>query len=117
MQEFPQYVYLLADGYSEKTDGAVNRTEMESGPAKQASRSSRMMVPRQVIGQIRSRADKISWEEWFKSIGLGADWFAWVDPIDGVRKAARIRGGEVEKKLEAPGGNLWRISFTLETWG
>lgn len=88
---------------------------MEVGPPKQRPDSSRLIVQRSVIGQIIGRSLFVNvWKPWYRA--NRASWFWWVDPVDGLRKRCRIRGGSVKAKLVAPGGEVWNLSMVLETW-
>ena len=119
MAVFPALGKLRLEGYGEQPESAVLRTEMESGPPKQAQVRSRVMVTRPVTMQYNA-ADYGSFKTWFRDdIARGADWFDWTDPVDGVIKQARIAGGEYSAVpfTESQGGPLlWDVSFQLETW-
>ena len=117
MQTFPNYAILLFEGFAENPASNVSRTEMESGPPKQATTSSRGMVERPVVYALESPAQYQSFKDWVKSIGGGADWFLWNDPVDGVQKPARIVSGQISYKPRVSTLQSWRASFSLETWG
>ncbi len=113
----PAYVELLAQGYVEQPDSGVIRSEMEAGPPRQAVVRSRVMLVRPVMLRIETQANYLLFKTWFNdTIHLGADWFNWIDPVDGVEKLTRIRNGQLSAK---PSGALreWRISAEFETWG
>ena len=117
MTAFPSYATLI-DGLSEQRESALLRTEMESGPPKQARIKSRVLTTRPVTILLGSKADYLRFVDWF-SIDLdeGAAWFDWLDPVSGTTKAARFAGGGLD--ATAVGGDLdaWSISQKLETWG
>ena len=117
MATFPAYAKLLSNGFAEQRESALLRTEMESGPPKQAKIKSRVMVTRPVTILLQSRADYQSFVEWFSTaINEGADWFDWRDPVSGATKQARFVG----EGLEATASGalcLWSINAKLETWG
>ena len=118
MAAFPAYG-RLSGKYGEKPTSAVLRTEMESGPAKQAKIHSRSMVTRAVT-MIFTSTEYTSFMTWFRdSISRGADWFDWTDPIDDTLKQARIVKGELEAdSFSKSEGDLlsWEVKFLLETW-
>jgi len=116
MQTFPDYLRRLAEGYAETPENAVDRTEMEKGPPKQRQVLSRVMVSRPMNYLAMGQQAYDDWREWFKSIGRGAAWFWWKDPLRGTLKRARIQGGTVSQTLIIAGQKIWKISFTLETW-
>jgi len=114
---FPDYPILLFPGFTEKPDPVVRRTDMESGPPKQLTRSARAMVKRPVSYLIVSKTDKDSFMTWFNvAINRGADWFNWLDPYDGVVKPARIVGGALDPKPQIKSLTRWVIAFQIETW-
>ena len=117
MATFPTYAKLLADGYAEQRESALLRTEMESGPPKQAKIKSRVMVVRPVNVLIQSRADYLSFVTWFKdTLNEGSSWFDFTDPVDRAVKQARFVGGGLEASPQA-GMTLWTIPLKIETWG
>ena len=117
MQTFPDMsvARLLLEGYGEQPEPAVLRTEMESGPPKQARVLSRVMVTRPVVCYFATVANYQTFMAWFRDgINYGADWFHWPDPVDGTSKLARIVGGKVAST--AISRRQWRVTFSLETW-
>lgn len=117
MPALPNYVQILRPGFSEQPDFKVDRTEMESGPAKQAPINSLATVPRPMTLAIKEKADYLSFRTWVRvDLVNGSGWFDWTDPIDGVTKSARIVGGRYEAS-PGPGLRNWRIKTTFETWG
>lgn len=118
MATFPTYVFLLKDGFGQKRASAVQRTSFEDGFAKQRKRWSRVLVERSVTYGTHTKADYQSFIAWFNtSINRGADWFDWTDPVDGVVKTARIKGGVIDSETPFdPMLTKWDIKFTLEVW-
>ena len=116
MPTFPSYATLI-DGYSEQRESALLRTEMESGPPKQAKIKSRVMITRAVTILLETRSDYLAFIAWFSNdIDEGAAWFDWTDPVSDTVKQARFVG----EGLEAAGANAlssWSITAKLETWG
>lgn len=117
MASLPSYVKVLANGYEEQRGkGALVRSSMESGPAKQRRVQSRSIVTRPVTLMIESRENYLAWIEWVKTTLIaGSDWFTWTDPVDGTTKQGRVVNGEYTATPQA-GLRLWMISLTLETW-
>lgn len=118
MATFPSYMFLLKDGFGVRRNSAAVRTEFEDGFAKQAKRWSKVLVERKVVYGTRTKADYQSFITWFNStINRGADWFSWTDPVDGVTKQARIKGGVIDSESPVdPMLTRWDLSFTLEVW-
>ena len=117
MATFPTYAKILADGYAEQRESALLRTEMESGPPKQAKIKSRVMVTRPVSILLQSRADYLSFVTWFsETLHEGSDWFDFTDPVTRTVKQARFAGGGLDASPQA-GLDLWTIKTKIETWG
>lgn len=117
MASLPSYAEILLPKYSEERMPALLRSEMESGPPKQAKIRSTVMVKRSVTFLIRSLADYRSFQTWFSvTINEGADWFTWTDPVSGTTKNARFVGGGYKA---IPQGSLarWHVQAQIETWG
>jgi hypothetical protein len=113
---FPTYAQLLLEGFSEKPETQVSRTEMEGGLAKQRRVRSRALVARPVQYVIPSTAEYSAFKDWINNtLAGGADWYFWTDPVDGLEKLARIKGGEYEGTPWGDDGK-WIVKFTLETW-
>ncbi|MFZ4537814.1 hypothetical protein [Propionivibrio sp.] len=117
MATFPSYASLLVDGFSVQRESALLRTEMESGPPKQAKVKSRVMVTRQVTIRLRSKGDYQSFVTWFAvTLNEGAAWFSLVDPVSGATVQARFAGNGLEASPQ-PGLESWTIKSKIETWG
>lgn len=117
MPTFPAYAKVLFDGFGENPESAVLRTEMESGPKKQAQVRSRALVVRPMRCLFTSKADYLSFETWFRTdIKRGAVWFDWTDPVSGTVKKAQIVNGKIEAKPTRKDMERWIVSFELETW-
>lgn len=114
----PSYVKILLDGYKHERESALLRTEMESGPPKQAKIKSKVMVSRTCNLYIDSKDDFESFEQWYsETLNEGALWFTYSDPVSQMNKTARFVGGGFSA---APKGSVygsWVISTKIETWG
>lgn len=117
MAAFPAYPKLLFQGFTEKPEPAIKRSDAESGPAKQLKTKSRVLVKRSVSYLLASAADRDSFMTWFKvTINFGADWFDWIDPYDNATKPARIVGGDIDPKPQRKMLDRWTVDFQIETW-
>ena len=117
MPTLPSYCKIMSGGYSEQPQPSVLRTEMESGPPKQARVTSRAMVQRPVQLRIDTLANYNAFTAWVRdTLQCGALWFDYSDPVTASTKSARLVGGQYEA---APGAGLqfWVIKTTFETWG
>ncbi len=118
MMAFPIYAKHLFDGFAENPKPVVQRTEMESGPAKQLLVSSRQMVERPVTYKLSSKADYQAFKAWVAGeAAYGNNWFDWTDPVDSTVKQARIVKGEISYTPLSKALTKWTAAFTLETWG
>jgi hypothetical protein len=121
MAAFPSYGKLLLGGFSEAPASALIRTEMEGGLPKQAKVRARVMVTR-AVAMDYSMSEFESFKVWFRdTIKRGADWFDWIDPLDGVTKLARIVAADpaftAQPTTFSEGAPLrWTVKFNLETW-
>lgn len=115
MATFPDYACILLEGYEETPDFGVLRSDMDNSIAKQRPRRSLPIVTRNVRIKVENKADKLTFDEWFKNdINGGSDFFSYIDPIDGQTKQARFVGGEI--RWSSP-GILWFAEAQLETIG
>lgn len=112
------YGKILLNGYGERPENAVLRTEMESG-AKQAKIRSRVLVARPLTIDY-SNSEYADFKTWLRdTLNMGASFFFWEDPRDGTSKLTRIVRGEYEAKAYAPADGAeirWRVSLQAETW-
>jgi hypothetical protein len=119
MATFPSYARILVDGFGEQRESALLRTEMESGPPRQARVRYRVLVTRPVQIYFESLADYDAFVVWFRdTLHEGADWFDWTDPVRGTVKQGRFNGDGIEAIPVAGSNDLWVIrSLKIEVWG
>lgn len=114
----PAYARLMFDGYQQKRESAILRTDMESGPPRQAKIRSRVMLTRTVKIVIESLDNFKLFETWFKNdIQYGADFFNMKDPVTKLTIEARFVGGEYVAKPLTGTLNIWEIDASIESWG
>jgi hypothetical protein len=115
METFPPYVKVVFDGFAIERESAAARYEMENGPDKQLRRRSRVLIALEVTCHVDSQADLAAFVQWVYSVG--ADWFSWTDPVDGVAKPARIRATEsFAERARTRTLSHWEIRMHIETW-
>ena len=118
MTTFPSYARILASGYSEQRESALLRTEMESGPAKQAVVKSKVMVTRSFKIVVSSLAFYRQFVSWYSvSLNEGSAWFSFTDPTTNTVKQGRFVGGGFEASPNASVCDAWTIDAKIETWG
>lgn len=115
MPTFPTYAHIVLDGYTEKPDFGVLRSEMDNSIAKQRPRRSLPIVRRDVRIQFDKKADKIAFDAWFSDdINGGTAWFDFYDVVTSSTKQARFVGGNIS--WSSP-GNVWVAQAQIETLG
>ena len=116
---FPSYAKLQLAGFSQQRESALMRTEMESGPPRQAKVRSRIMVTRNARIYLATLADFQAFETWYASdCNLGASWFNFTDPVNGnVIQARFVGGGYTAQPMGVGGLNGWMIDLKIESWG
>jgi hypothetical protein len=117
MSAWPEYAKVLLDGYTEERESALSRTEMESGPPKQARVRSRVLITRQVTVGFATVEEYLDFLDWYRDeLGEGAAWFEFFDTVRNATVPARFAEGglsaQAEQQLET-----WKIPVKLETWG
>lgn len=117
MATFPTYANILYNGYQKNRESALMRSEMESGPPKQARVKSNVMEVHNVKIYLASKANFLLFESWYADdIFDGASWFDFTDPITGNTIQARFRnGGYAATPMTADMEN-WEITAQIETW-
>ena len=117
MATLPAYVKILVDGYAQKRESALLRTEMEYGPPKQAKVKSRVMVTRSAKLYIATKANFQLFENWYRNdINEGASWFDMTDPVSGATVNARFVGGGYTSTPMTADLENWQISAEIESW-
>lgn len=118
MATFPTYAQIMVDGYSLKRESALLRSEMESGPPKQAKIKTRVMVKRSIKIYLDSYTNYQNFMTWFANdINQGADFFDMPDPITQTETiSARFVGGDLSMVPLTHTNEHWSISAEIETW-
>jgi len=114
---FPTYGKNLLAAYREQPAPLMRRTDMESGPSKQARIARRRLVPRSCSYQY-TQAEYAQFKAWVDSEGA-VNWFDWIDPFDGSTKQARLQLGQYEARPVSAGAGRtldWIVTLTLETY-
>lgn len=113
----PSYARIMFDSYVQKHEPAILRTDMESGPPRQAKIRSRVMLTRTVKIVIESLTNFQAFETWFKEdIEFGALFFNMRDPVSKETIEARFVGGEYTARPLTGTLTLWQIEAAIESW-
>jgi len=117
MATFPAYANILYNGYQKNRESALMRSEMESGPPKQARVKSNVMEVHNVKIYLASKANFLSFESWYANdIFDGASWFDFNDPITGSTIQARFRNGGYAASPMSADMEHWEVTAQIETW-
>lgn len=117
MATFPAYAQILYNGYSQKKESALLRTEMDSGPPKQAKVKSKVMVVHSVKIYLSTKADFQSFETWYDTtLDQGSAWFDFTDPVSGSTIQARFRDGGYTAQPMIADMSKWEITAQIESW-
>lgn len=117
MAAFPNYAKILYSGYQKNRESSLMRTDMESGPPKQARVKSNVMEVHTVKIYLSSKSDFQSFENWYRSdIADGASWFDFTDPISGSTVQARFRDGGYSASPMIADMSKWEVSAKIEIW-
>lgn len=117
MAAFPNYAQILFNGYSKKRESALLRSEMDSGPPKQARVKYNVMETHNVSIYLSTKSDFQSFETWYSdTIGEGSAWFDFVDPVSGSTVQARFKDGGYTAKPMAANMEQWEVSANIEIW-
>lgn len=117
MATFPAYAQILYSGYSQKKESALLRTEMDSGPPKQAKVKSKVMMVRSVKIYLASKTGFQDFEDWYDTdLQLGSAWFDFVDPVSGSTVQARFKDGGYTSQPMTPDMENWEITAQIESW-
>lgn len=112
----PSYVKVSIDGFDIDRATGLNRTPMSDGMIKQSRMFSRVMVTRNCVLLLDSKADYLAFITFYETtLNRGEYWFNWVDPIDSATKLARFvskLGKETMRQLPSK----WQIAVQIETW-
>ena len=95
MADFPDYVDILFDGYSERFDPAVEIVEMERGPPKMSVLNSQVRKTISVSLLFRSKTDIASFESWYFNTIRRVGAFNMTHPRTGATITARFSNADI----------------------
>lgn len=114
MATFPTGGKLTASGFRRSRMSNVVRTDMESGPAKQALRSSRDTI-RFPVTYLFNNIEYVIFDAWVKNTINKVGWFTWTEPFRGAVVQARIVNGDISDAAPLnPHMADWVVSFEIE---
>ncbi len=114
MATFPTGGKITFSGFKRKRMSNVIRSDMESGPAKQALRSSQDYI-RFPVTYLFTEAEYDTFDAWVKNTIFSVGWFSWVEPKDGATLQARIVNGDISDATPInPNMANWIVKFEIE---
>ena len=114
---FPSYAKILFSGYSQQRESALLRTQMDSGPPRQARIKSNVMLQRTVKLYFSSKSDFQAFETWYQNdCNFGAAWFNFTDPVSGSTVTARFMDGGYTAVPLVGGMSAWEVDAKIESW-
>lgn len=118
MNQFPTYVQILAQGYSETYKSSVLRSEFDRGLMKQRSLSCNG-IKTVTFNAIVCDENYVEFREfWRNTIKSGADWFEFLDPsyVPAVKKKARLVAADQTFTPQGEEFPYWGFSLTMEMY-
>ena len=113
---WPDYAAVEASGYGVARDSDVQRTPWEDGAARQSKTATAAFTVRKIKVHLASDADHVRFRAW--TAANAHAWFTWRDPDDGMRRRARVRGGDGGIDdiaiVSAAGTRRWEATMELE---
>ena len=105
---------LLFPGYKYQRRSNVVRSEMDSGPAKQALRSSTDYIQVPVTYRF-TKAEYLAFQIWVRDTINKVGWFDWTEPLSSLVKQTRIVEGDISNSYpNNPQLEEWIVEMVLE---
>lgn len=105
---------ITMSGFKRQRVSSVIRSDMESGPAKQALRSSRDYI-RFPVTYLFTKTEYDAFDLWVRDTINVIGEFDWTDPVSGVVLTARIVNGDISEATPLnPNLANWVVKFMLE---
>ncbi len=117
MIDFPQFMNLLPDGYSETYKAQVIRSDFEAGIPRQRARASATIKTRSTRYSICGHDNLNCFFDWFRGdIDFGSQWFLWPDPRkNGEKVKARILNKDITINPVSNKFETWTIDLSIES--
>lgn len=105
---------ITFSGFKRQRVSSVNRSDMESGPAKQALRSSRDYI-RFPVTYLFTDVEYDAFDLWVDATINKVGWFDWTDPVSDTVREARIVNGDISEASPLnPQMDRWVVKFMIE---
>lgn len=115
MSQWPTFAKVVTEGFGEKPNPSVKRTEMERGVPKQAVINKKVMVELNITVQFESGADVAMFENWYYNDIKRVSFFSFRHPRTKQVLQCRIKSGDIgEIKPVISGFEVCRTNMTLE---
>lgn len=110
----PSYAGITTDGYTEKRDFGVIRSDMD-GLAKQRPRWSKPIVTRTLTILLKGRDEKGAFDDFISDdLAGGSGWFTFRDPVRLISKQGRFVANTMQWSAQ---GENWLMQAQIETLG
>lgn len=111
MNQLPKYVFIDDSDLERPLASNIVMTEMEVGPNK--TKPIQTIPLFKITFAIAIPENKFKdFNEWFKLVNYGVNWFLMKDPVDGIEKRFRI----IQHDTFVKAGTLWRSKLTVEAY-
>lgn len=104
MAALPNYVTVLFAELSEEFDPEVIQSPMERGLPKQRLGNSRVVMAVPVRLRTQTRADSLSFDDWYHDTLKRIGWFDWYDTRAQITRSVRFKGGALGKLMPLRAG-------------
>lgn len=115
---FPSYARIMLSGFSLERESGLIRTEMDSGPPRQAKIKSVVMMVRTVDIYLPTYQNFVDFDKWYsETLQEGSLPFTFKDPLTGNNVTnARFRDGGYTATLLGGKDSGWKMSMKIEVW-
>ena len=113
---WPDYAKVETQGYTVAQDPDVARTPFDDGLIRQARRFAQALTVHRITALLADTDAYLAFQAWASANAHA--WFVWDDPVAGVPRAVRVRGGAGAITYRAfrftPNTLRWEAALELE---
>ena len=113
---FPNIGILTTSGFSESNEANIVRTQMESGYAKQAQRSTINLI-RRTVNYVFTETEYATFKTFFFDTSKsGTIFFDWDDPVTATTLEVRVPDGTFQMTPLTSRFNHYAVQMTFESY-
>lgn len=121
IQTLPAYAQIIFDGYSEKIEPAMLRSEFDDGYIRQEAKASRRRIVRDATLKLCSLEDLQDFKCWLRDdLNNAARWFLMFDHVEQRNVRCRFVEGTIQftprTQVQAAARNVWLADCSIESW-